>query len=373
MDLIEHSAVADDFHGWDPFDGLESRLFRSLPFSGMPLLRLAWQQLFKRSPVNLRPLALVPPTLNPVTVALFCRGYGVLGREGDQEALAWRLPAMRSRSWFGPGQGWGYPFDWQARAFAVPRDRPNVIATAYAVRALASAPRSDQGDCAIREAAAFVAGVLPRRRDGRVFLGYVPDADTMVHNANLWAAYVLAEGAVRGGSPTWAELARSAVDYSVSAQRADGSWPYGEAGHHGFQDSFHTGYNLEAINLCTTLLGREGRWDDAVSSGLDHYAATFFTADGQPRYYHDRLWPADPTCTGQALITLLEIRPTAERRELAGRVLDWTIRNLWMADRGAFAYQGHGRWMNRNIYIRWTQAWMFLGIALWLTKGRGEE
>ena len=58
--------------GADPFDALNSRLFRSVPFVNRSrLARLAWTQAFKRSPVNLRRLALVPAGHNPKGTALF--------------------------------------------------------------------------------------------------------------------------------------------------------------------------------------------------------------------------------------------------------------------------------------------------------------
>ena len=71
------------YAGSDPFDALNSRLFQATPLRRSRLARLAWTQLFKRSPVNLRPLALVPPGRNAKGTALF--------------ALAWlsRLRAAR--------------------------------------------------------------------------------------------------------------------------------------------------------------------------------------------------------------------------------------------------------------------------------------
>lgn len=357
-----------DYQGWDPFDGLESRLFRATPFSRSALLRLVWLQLFKRSPVNVRGLVGVPRLANPAALALFSRGYGLTGDVARERTLAERLLAMRSARWDGPGIGWGYPFDWQARAFAVDKDTPNAIATAYAVRALAEAEARAGLDAtpAILDAARFVAGTLVRRRGSGLFLGYVPGSDAMVHNANLWSAYVLAEGVRHGGDPAWRGLALDAIAHSLSAQGPDGSWRYGEAGHHRFIDSFHTGYNLEALSLSAGPLN--GDWAEAIRRGKAFYEASFFAPDGQPKYYHDRLWPADPTCAAQALITLLTVAPTDGARALADRVLAWTIGRLWLPRAGHFAYQGHARWTNRIAYMRWTQAWMFLGLTVWLSR-----
>lgn len=357
-----------DYAGWDPFDGLESRLFQASPFSRSAFARLAWLQLFKRLPVNLRPITLVPRLANPAALALFARGYGLTGNLERERALTERLIAARSAGWNGPGNGWGYPFDWQARAFAVAKDTPNAISTAYAVRALVEAEARIGINAAgpIIDAARFVAGTLVRRRGNSLYLAYVPGSDTMVHNANLWSAYVLAEGVRHGGDPSWRELALGAVAHSLAAQAEDGSWPYGEATHHRFIDSFHTGYNLEAINLCADPLGSD--WTVEIRRGKAFYAARFFADDGQPKYYHNRLWPADPTCTAQALITLLTVQPDEAAWDRASRILAWTIDRLWLEDEGRFSYQSHARWTNRIAYMRWTQAWMFLGLAVWLSR-----
>ncbi len=42
-------------YGWDPFDGLKSPLASYLTFNSK-FLRIAWQQFFKRCPINFRPI-----------------------------------------------------------------------------------------------------------------------------------------------------------------------------------------------------------------------------------------------------------------------------------------------------------------------------
>src|SRR5947209_15782149 len=133
---------ARDYAGHDPFDALNSRLFQSTPLRRLRLARLAWTQLLKRSPFNLRALALVPAERNPKGTALFA--LALLARlratrgaaEGlEARALLEDLLDSRVRSPHGHG-AWGYNFDWQGRAFYAPRGTPAVVPTAFAVRAL---------------------------------------------------------------------------------------------------------------------------------------------------------------------------------------------------------------------------------------------
>src|SRR5258705_8107922 len=62
---------AQDFAGYDPYDALNSKLFQATPLKYSRIARLVWTQLFKRSPLNLRRLALVPAERNPKGTALF--------------------------------------------------------------------------------------------------------------------------------------------------------------------------------------------------------------------------------------------------------------------------------------------------------------
>ena len=51
---------AENFKGWDPYDGLNSKIFQATPLKHWDIARLVWIQCFKRSPINFRKLLLVP-------------------------------------------------------------------------------------------------------------------------------------------------------------------------------------------------------------------------------------------------------------------------------------------------------------------------
>ena len=46
----------ENYKGWDPYDGLNSWLTQKTPLGKSRFFRLTWIQLFKRNPLNLRPL-----------------------------------------------------------------------------------------------------------------------------------------------------------------------------------------------------------------------------------------------------------------------------------------------------------------------------
>src|SRR5690606_1157792 len=109
-----------DWSGHDPYDGLNSRVFKAMPFLQSRWPRLVVIQSLKRCPINLRPLLAVPPGTNPKGIALFTSTLVRLSRDGitrEQEAraLADRLADLRTEGW--PHACWGYNFDWQTRTY----------------------------------------------------------------------------------------------------------------------------------------------------------------------------------------------------------------------------------------------------------------
>ncbi len=303
---LHEFCAARQWRGDDPYDGLNSPLARLLPGRWA---RQAWTQLHRRSPVNLRRLCGIRPTLNAKAVALFAMG------SGDPKLLE-LLRSLRN-----PDGGWGYPFPWQSRAFYAPAGTSNLICTAFAARAL----RCD--------VTAFVEKHL--LRDG--WITYIPGADTQVHNINLIGAALLGR--------------RDCAEFSVRRQRPDGSWWYGEAANQRWIDNFHTGF-------CLTALQELGGFEEATRRGYEYWDRTFWRADGEPLYYHNRRWPVDVHCCAQGILTYVAFGDRAK----ANRVAQWTADNLWDA-RGFFWHQ-RTRWgTNRICYMRWAQAWMYAALA----------
>src|ERR1700751_1340883 len=62
---------AEGYAGYDPYDGLNSRLFQSTPLRRSRAARLAWTQFHKRSTLNFRSLVGVPRERNAKAIALF--------------------------------------------------------------------------------------------------------------------------------------------------------------------------------------------------------------------------------------------------------------------------------------------------------------
>ncbi len=318
------------WRGYDPFDGLNSPLARLLPGK---LARQAWTQLHRRSPINLRPLCGIQPTLNAKALALAALG------SRDERWLD-QLESLRT-----PQGGWGYPFPWQSRAFFAPCGTPNLICTAFAARAYERLGQK----CDV----SFLERQLLRERNGECWLTYVPHADTQIHNVNMIGAALLGR--------------RDCMEFSVKRQRADGSWWYGEAENQHWIDNFHTGYGLVALKDYERRTG-DHSFADSAERGFAFWQKAFWRADGAPRYYHNEEHPFETHCSAQGILTFLVF----ERVEKAIQAARWAVENLWDA-RGFFWYQRRRSGTNRLSYMRWTQAWMYYALAELNSRIEGTE
>jgi len=85
-DTLSDYIKQENYKGWDLFDGLNSKVFILSPFYRSQILRLAWIQFFKRSPVNFRNIALVPKGYNPKGLALFALGLSLSGKLEEERS-----------------------------------------------------------------------------------------------------------------------------------------------------------------------------------------------------------------------------------------------------------------------------------------------
>jgi uncharacterized protein YyaL (SSP411 family) len=363
-----------DFTGFDPFDALNSRVFQSTPFSHSRTARLLWTQTFKRSPLNLRSAALVPPQKNSKGIALFAlaalanyRRSRTIEAETEARALLDTLWEMRIQGY--SGAAWGYNFAWQSRNFFAPQGTPMIVPTAFAVRALLDAHRAFGGDTYLKMARSscdFVLQDLKRTVEtaGELCFSYSPLDNTRIFNASLLAAETLAGVGELTGESEFRSLALRAARYVVQRQNADGSWGYGAEPGQEWIDNFHTAYVLGSLwKIRGSVALAEFDLDGALRRGYAFWRERFFLADGWPKYYHDGLYPADVHAAATAIITLLELRELdSGATAFAETIASWTIRNL--RDReGFFYYQRRRFGIVKTPYMRWTQAWMLYALA----------
>ena len=133
----------NNWSGYDPYDGLNSQIFSSIPFVQNRIGRLFFIQAMKRSALNFRPIFFVKKEHNPKGLAVSCKALLILSKIGffrnDEILLQLIKRLIDLKSPDSPYSCWGYNFDWQSRTFFLPKFNPNIICTTFAGNALIDA------------------------------------------------------------------------------------------------------------------------------------------------------------------------------------------------------------------------------------------
>lgn len=384
----------EDYKGWDPYDGLKSKVANALlPLKHSAILRLCIIQGFKRCPVNLRRIAMVPKEHNAKGIGLFLQGYCNLYKMIEKKGVAFKelgttdevlrkiryladlLLQMRSDKMF-PGKFhgacWGYNFDWQARRlFLFPAHTPTVVATNFCATALMEAYEVTHDKRYLEvalSAARFIIEDLHRSeyKDGFLFsYSKLPGNDT-VFNASILGSRLLSYCYKYTGNETYKQLARKSIVACCAGQEEDGSWRYGMLPVQKWRDSFHTGYNLDGL-IAYQENTSDNSFDENIAKGFDYYINHFFLDDGTPKYYDNQTYPIDIHCPGQLFVTLSRLHKFGAFRQTAAKVLQWTIDNM-QDPNGYFYYQLKPGMSSKIPYMRWSNAFMFSALSFYLLE-----
>jgi hypothetical protein len=368
FDKLADWCKSQNYSGYDPFDGLNSKIFQALPIKHSRFFRLAWIQFFKRSPINFRKIALVPKGKNPKGLALFALGWLEIYKKTKSKEAKTEIEKLLNELEKSKIENqkskiaWGYNFDWQGRSFYAPIGTPTVVPTAFAAKAYIEAYKvfgNEKHLEILQNICSFIVTDLKKTHEteNEICFSYSPIDETRVFNASLLACEVLASVGSFTKNDELKNLAIRGANYVVNRQNTDGSWRYGEDSFQTWADNFHTAFNLMSLkniaNACETKV-----FDDAIKKGYKFWIDNFFESDGKPKYFHNQTFPIDCHSSAAAIVCLCDFG----NYELAKKIADWTTANLWK-EKGYFIYQQTKFYQIKIPYMRWTNAWMFYALA----------
>jgi rhamnogalacturonyl hydrolase YesR len=362
---------ANDYQGYDTFDGLNARFVRPLTFETR-FGRTVLQQGVRRFPLNLRPVLGIRKNYSSKGMGFLARGFIRLHKTTGNPV--WKDKAQFTLQWLIENQArgysgacWGNHFDYQSRGFYLPKSVPTVVWTSLIGHAFLDAYDHFQEDRYLQiavSACEHIVRDLGTLRDGDgTCISYIPIKDTQVHNANTLGASLLARTYSHTGNESYREFARKAMQYTAQHQRPDSSWYYAEKSDSHWIDNFHTAYVLDCFKHYAQSTG-DDRFDHNLTNGYEYWKKTFFLSDGTPRYYNHKTLPLDIQCSSQAIDTLVFFHDRdPESLPLAVKVAQWTIAN--MQDRtGYFYYRRYSPWLvNKTPTLHWGQATMLCALA----------
>ena len=364
-----------EFRGFNKHDGLNSPVLNALLGWGK-WPRLVAIQSVMRSPVNIRPLLLVPRTINPKGLALFALGcldrFRASGEnlhlERAERLLAMLMENHSPGAW--SGNCWGYHYPWQDPGFYAPSNTPNAVVTCFVCEAFLEAfritGRTGYLDT-VESASRFFVNDLTVLLDepDRLCLAYMPMPMTMrVMDVSILIGSVLAQLVSLGRTPESGDIARRLTSYVVEQQTDYGAWFYTDPPGDSLirHDNYHTGFILDALWRYMEAAD-DWSWKPQYEKGLEFYAEKLFNKDGSPRWMSDRDYPHDVHGAAQGILTFsLAARHGYPYSELAERIRDWSIDNLYDAE-GRFYYQKRRYFTKRFTLLRWCNAWMYRGLS----------
>ncbi len=369
---------AENFAGYDPFDGLNSRIFQASPLKNSRFARLAWLQMVKRSAKNLRPLLKIEKGVNAKGIALFAlaelsrfratqnKKHAANAKNLLEKLLELKIELPKDK-YIKQKSAFGYNFDWQSRVFFAPQGTPTIVPTAFAAQALTEAYRlfgNEDYRQTLVETARFIENDLQRpvQNETEICFSYTPLDYTKIYNASLLAGEVLANAGNLAGNKRYFELAEKTAHFAINHQCENGSWAYGAKSKQAWVDNFHTAYVLLSLFRLQKLIPNF-RCEKTIAKGLEYWLENFFLADGTPKYYDRETFPVDIHSASAAIVALCELNGFDARcLPLAERVAHWTIENMRDAH-GFFYYQKRKKTLIKTPFMRWSNAWTAFAIA----------
>src|SRR4051794_10045372 len=392
LERVFETARADDFAGYSKHDALNAPWLERIA-GGARLPRLLGTQAVMRSPIDVRGVIGVRKARNPKGLSLFARAllsrYRRTGAESDAKEAAnlldWLIehpsPALATAGL--PGMAWGYPYPWQDVGFFAPREFPHRGVTSFVGQALLDAHETLQDPRFLAAATQVVNFLLHAPKtlfedERHRCVSYVPDESVtwIVMDVSVLAGALAARLGALTGDRSMVEEGGRLVRYVVSKQTDVGAWFYAEppSASHITHDNYHTGFILDAIACYRDATGSD-EFDAAYERGIDFYARRLFEPDGAARFMSDQHYPIDIHGCAQGIITFsLQRRRTGVGGEMAGKVLDWTLGNMWDPSSGWFYYQKRRAIRTKVRELRWCQGWMSLALATFLESAeQGRE
>lgn len=367
-----------DYTGWDYGDGMSSRFLQAIPLDNK-WFNIAVQETIKRAPVNVRPLFLVEQRRNYQGTALFtmanltAHDYELDGAAYDDEARALADWLIEERTPGYAGFCGAHRHEIQHLDIKGLPSYPDMVSTAYAVRALLAAHDAglDTGEtdyaAVVHSVADFIDEDLEYEEiEEGARMKYVPtwSSDHYTLNAVALGGVTLLELAERFPDEGHRERGEKLLDYVVSRQRPEGGWMYRDppSASHLSMDNHHNGFIIEALLRHGELTGSD-RYAAVLDDALTFYREDLFERDGAPNWDESRTHPRDVHAAAEGIIVFSR----AGEFEMAERVIEWVLGALYAGD-GRFYFRRERLYTKRITLMRWCEAWMAYALSTYLDR-----
>lgn len=370
----------NEYRGWDPYDGLKSNIFDASFFSNIELFRILWTQFIKRFPINLRDVLKIDKDYNPKSLALvlhgYCNVYNIKNLFSNDEKnkikesikfLTKKLLQLKNHQY--SGACWGYEFDWNSKAFFLPKHTPTVVCTTFVLDALVKAYtiiKSEELKKCIISVGDFITKDLNKikKSNNSFVLSYSPIDHRAVYNASLLGAKSLALINKLNKKLEHNDFAHSIVEAACKMQLETGAFIHSDQVGIKWRDNFHTGFKLECLSIYQNIF-EDYTFDKNLKLGFNYWINNFFLDDGTPKYYDNDVFPIDLHTVGQMVPTIYHFGKMDKYKNKLDKTIDWSIKNMFDKENGFFYFQKTKFYTNKIDFMRWPNAWMFYGLSFY--------
>ncbi|MDJ1434537.1 antibiotic ABC transporter permease [Halostagnicola sp. A-GB9-2] len=382
LDSTLEYARRREYTGPDYGDGMSSQLLQALPVENR-VLNLVVQEVIKRAPIDVRPQLRVEHRRNYKGAALFTMANlnyselasrhgegGALGFDPIAEAnqLAEWLLEERVTGYSGFCGGHRHEIQ-HLHSKGVPSD-PDIVSTAYAVKALLRAAELDEEYAKVaRTATSFLVEDLNYREvpeGAKIDYHMNHPEDSYTINAAALGAGMLVDLYEYFGDEELRERATKILDHVAAVQTERGGWPYRlpASASHLSMDSHHNGFVIESFQRYRAVVD-EDRYAETITDALEFYRTELFELDGTPNFDEKNAYPRDIHASTQGMLVFTREGDL----EFADRILRWVLANM-QVEEGQFYFRKHRHHTKQVTLMRWCQGWMSYALSEFLVASQ---
>lgn len=379
INKLIHYVENEGFKGYDPYDALNSWI--PIHWLGKYVQAVAIQ-LQKRNPINIRSLLGIKKDYQPKSIGLLLRAYSLLWKHNP---LARYLENMdfffnwlcENYSSAYSGYCWGYNFIWANPNKVIKNYHPSIVVTTFVAKGifeyykLTNNPKAKE---VLRSSCEYILNDLPVTENANgICFSYTDLMRDCCYNASMLGAELLTKVYSITGEQRLLEKAKRAVNFILAYQHYDGHWNYSielKSGKERQQIDFHQGFILESLYEFIQYSGTKNlKYKKALLKGLEFYRSKQFFPDGRSKWRLPNEWPVDIHNQAQGIITFALIEIESSFLPFAQKIAGYTIQH--MKDKnGYFYYHKFKTFTNKIPYMRWSQSWMLLALALLISKSK---
>ncbi|PIA79021.1 hypothetical protein BFR04_05730 [Gaetbulibacter sp. 4G1] len=356
--------------GYSVYDAFNSPLLKHIGKFEFKLINVIITQTFKRIPFNIRGLFGVKKSVNPKSLGLILKAKLLLSKSEKDVKPLYNLILIEKNKEF-QNLCWGYNWDYYTlRGGTFPKGFPNAIVTYFIGDALLDyylkypSEQLKNNLLSIRDY--FIEDINKTTSEYGICFSYSSIDHKEIYNASaLISRYLYRLGNLFDTSDK-ALLIKSIV-YLKKAQNEDGSWFYGNALNQKWVDSFHTEYLLEFFECLDKELIEELDLEELLSKAQLYYLKEFYFHK-VCNYFPKKKYPINVHSVASRIIYLSQNNKTNEAKE----IIEWAFNNLYNNRKFAFYFEKNKYLVNKNLYHRWNQSWMYLALCFYKSKNINE-